>query len=359
MSLINQMLKDLDQRNATAEGVQPLSGDVRSVMAPRRMSLLLPLALAVALAAAGALTWFKFVKPSLKPEIVAPQALAASTPAAASFPAASQPMPVVAAAASIPLRLDNSMSTPVSPAPAKNVGSVSAEEEVVGKNKATAAEEPRAAEVPTREKLAPKPRDAQAAAMKVLSPQQRSDNYYRQAVAVMQQGRATEAKEDLRKSLSENPLNHVARQLLVGLLVEDSHQDEAITLLKDGLKLAPDQARYALVLARLQVETGDRQAGMATLESGLPQAGNDAEYHAFLAALLQREERHDAAVEHYLVALKGDPAMPNWLVGIGISLQALGKTADAAEAYARAQESGMLTSDLQQFVDQRLKQIKK
>ena len=194
--------------------------------------------------------------------------------------------------------------------------------------------------------------------LKIVSPQQASDNAYRHAVTIIQQGRVTEAKQSLIQALDYNPLNLNARQLLTGMLVEEGQQGEAITLLQDGLKIAPDQSQLSFMLARLQVEAGNNKAALATLQSGLPMAGNDPQYHALLATLLQREERHDEAMEHYLIALKADPAMPNWLIGIGISLQALGKVDDATKAFTRAQQSELLTSELALFVDQRLKQLK-
>ena len=46
---------------------------------------------------------------------------------------------------------------------------------------------------------------------------------------------------------------------------------------------------------------------------------------SLLEVLLQRAGRHEDAVKHYLNALRTDPAMPAWLLGIGISLDAIGK----------------------------------
>lgn len=210
----------------------------------------------------------------------------------------------------------------------------------------------------TDEKAAPPiTRSKPSEPIKVMSARQRSDNLYRQSITMIQQGRVVEAKEALRQAILEIPTNHAARQLLVGLLVEEGHQGDAITLLRDGLRIAPDQFAFSMALARLQVEGSDRQGALATLQAGLSAAADDPEYHAFMAALLQRDERHDEAIKHYLVALQANPSMPNWLVGIGISLQAQNKLGDAAEAFGRAKRTGMLTPELLRFVDQRLGQI--
>jgi MSHA biogenesis protein MshN len=196
------------------------------------------------------------------------------------------------------------------------------------------------------------------AAIKTVTPQQKSDNHYKQALSLLQQGRVSEARDALAQSLEEDPFNHNARQTLAGLLVDSRHAADAIAVLLEGVRVAPEQSGFAMALARLQVEAGDRAAGLQTLEQGAKYAGDDAEYHAFYAALLQRGNRHDEAIAHYLTALRGDPANTNWLIGVGISLQEQGKFADAREAFERARMVGDLTPELAAFVDQRLRQMK-
>jgi MSHA biogenesis protein MshN len=168
-------------------------------------------------------------------------------------------------------------------------------------------------------------------------------------------GRAPEAQELLAKALSFSPNNHDARQTLVGVLVELKHNNEAIEYLKAGLQLEPQQIGFSQILARLLIENNQRADAMAVLLKALPYARDDAQYHAFLAALLQSDEKHKEAIDHYLIALKhGNQA--NWLVGLGISLQAEGRMQEARDIYAKAQ-STQLNADLAQFVDQRIKQI--
>jgi MSHA biogenesis protein MshN len=98
---------------------------------------------------------------------------------------------------------------------------------------------------------------------------------------------------------------------------------------------------------------------MADLESGLPSAGGSPDYHGFYAALLQRAQRHDEAVAQYVIALRGDPAMPTWLVGIGISLQALNRPPEALAAFQRARDGGRLSASLQDFVNGRIEQLRR
>jgi MSHA biogenesis protein MshN len=213
-------------------------------------------------------------------------------------------------------------------------------------------------EVVKQVKTTPKSYDSQAASFKVVSPLQRSDNFYKQGVSLAQQSRPADAQRALRQAIGANPENHPARQMLAGLLVDAGRNAEAVALLQDGLVLAPGHSGFTMALARLQVAAGTETQALATLEQGLPGAGDDPEYHAFYATLLQNQGRHAEAAQHYITALRSNPAMPFWLIGVGISLQAENKLPDAAEAFQRAINTGELSPQLTQFASQHLDQIR-
>jgi len=148
-----------------------------------------------------------------------------------------------------------------------------------------------------------------------------------------------------------------ARQALVGLLLENKRIDEAQQYLQEGLNLNPDRFTYALLLARIQVERGDLQGAHDMLSKHAGSAAGDADYHAFDAALLQRLGRHKEAVAGYQAALKLAPRSGVWWMGLGISLQADSRNADALGAFRQAKSVGGLTPDLLAFIDQRMKQL--
>lgn len=354
MSLLNQMLKDLEQRNAASAGVKELPGEIHSVPEAatpaqwRRMVIVALLFVLIGFAA-----WW-----SMRPQPLQLQPMA--VPVAAVMPAVVPAQPVAAASVEAPPTVavadtaamprlpgmetelhSPSLASPPTPRP------TGAAQPLVESVDAT----PAVAEPPVHIKL---PLDAP---IKSMSPQQRSDNQYKQALSLLQQGRVAEASDALTQALQEDPANHSARQMLAGLLIENRRSNEAMTILQDGVRIAPEQSGFMMALARLQIEAGDRNAALQTLEQGAKFAGNDAEYHAFYAALLQRNARHDEAVTHYLAALQADPANTSWLVGVGISLQEQGRDTDAREAFERARMVGGMTPELAGFVDQRLSQL--
>lgn len=192
---------------------------------------------------------------------------------------------------------------------------------------------------------------------KIESAEQKSNNLFNRAMAAFDQGRMYEAQAYLSKSLQENPANEEARQTLAALLVDNKKMAEAQELLQGGIKQNPKQTGFRMAVARLQLEAGEKQHALGTLTEGLPYAEKNPEYLSFLATLLQRAERHQEAVTHFNTAIQLRGNYPNDFVGLGISLQALEKFEEAQTAYARAVATEKLTPELQAFVEQRLKQI--
>jgi len=199
--------------------------------------------------------------------------------------------------------------------------------------------------------------DTRSVITKHIRPDQQSDNYYRQALSNLQQGRIAEAQDNLKLALEAKPSNQEARQTLAGLLLDNKRNDEAREVLAAGLAIAPEQTDFRMTLARLQVEDNNRAGALNTLKQGLAYAKNNADYQGFLATLLQRAERHEEAINYYMASLAINSGSPNALIGLGISLQAIGKLENAKEAFIRSQTNTSLSPELSVFVDLQLKQI--
>jgi len=97
---------------------------------------------------------------------------------------------------------------------------------------------------------------AVAKQIKEITPQQRAENEYGKAISLLQQGRTTEAIELLGNVLQFDPGNTAARQTLVGLLVAGKRYGEAERSLRDGLKLNPGQTGLAMILCASASRTG-------------------------------------------------------------------------------------------------------
>jgi MSHA biogenesis protein MshN len=194
-----------------------------------------------------------------------------------------------------------------------------------------------------------------AAAESGLSSQQKAENEYRRALLKLQDARVSEALAGLEQAVYLYPRHEAARQTLVSLLMEAGRTAEAIRHLTFATNLEPRQANMAMLLARLQLEHGGN--ALETLQRSLPYAESNADYRALMAGVLQRANRHKEAADHYQAAVRLQPGNAVWWMGMGISLQADHRNAEARVAFQRAHDSGRLAPELQSFVERRLQQL--
>jgi MSHA biogenesis protein MshN len=191
--------------------------------------------------------------------------------------------------------------------------------------------------------------------MKQVSPAQRADAEFRRAITLTDHGHVSDAMAGYETALRLDPGHDAARQALVALLLEQKRNADAEKVLLEGLGNKPEHIGFTMLLARVQVERGALDQAIATLEKSLPLAAAQADYRAFLAALLQRNNRNDDAISHYQIALRQAPGNGVWLMGYGISLEAAQRKTEAKDAFKRALDTRTLSPELQAFVQQKLK----
>jgi MSHA biogenesis protein MshN len=193
------------------------------------------------------------------------------------------------------------------------------------------------------------------------SPAAQAETLYLKGMHLLRQERGVEAEPLLQQALQLDPGHAFARQALASVWIGEGRTLATEALLQQGLQIAPAESGWAMLLARLQVERGDRQAAIQTLRNSLaeasPLAVRHADPHAFLAALLQRQGDHDEAVARFTTALRLVPDKGIWWMGLGISLQAAGHAQQATAAYERALNANGLPAHLRAFVEQRLQQV--
>ena len=192
-----------------------------------------------------------------------------------------------------------------------------------------------------------------------LTPYERAELAFRDGVASLRLGRASDAERHFRDAISEDRSHAAAQQALVGMLINAGRLDDAEQVLNDSISANPRQPKQAMLLARLQVERGDLELAIETLERVSPYAGADANYLSFMAAVLQRAQRHEQAVAQYRNALALMPRNAVWLMGLGISLRAMGEGEQARQAFGSAAAIGTLNADLQAFVERQQRELQR
>jgi MSHA biogenesis protein MshN len=351
MSIINQVLNELEQRGANT----PLAeGAIRAVPPRRRLHMIRYVIVAMLLLGLLATAlWNSQHQASRVPESVGVALAPASAVALVVSAPASAPVKTVALFASGVA----AASQPVAALHGKPLLLVASEDESV------APEAKKSVRKQARRPLAAntEPDDSQEMEnpelLKKISPLQRAESEFLKANLAVQEGRTNEALKGYESALLVDPTFKPARRAWVSALVSLKRNDEAEQVLRRGLKRDSHDVTFAMMLARLQVERDAVPEALETLQKTLPHAEDHSDYRSFVAALLQRLGRHEEAVAHYRAALKISPNNGVWWMGLGISLQALQRTEEARETYQRALATNSLNPQLQAFVQQKLKEL--
>jgi len=383
MSLINKMLRDLDRRHAAQGGTTAPAGGLSRHMRPvpertlasdffwRTMAMMM-------LFAVGWVAWLvwqltpphpivpELAYQSARARSAAPADVASprSDPAPALQAPAPQPAPPAAAIsasaqATLPqrsdrvnvdmLRLATELTTPIPKRSSRPSSSRSGSRTPVGAAKAVSAQPALAGD------LAAVPGKIDRRSN--TSSRNRAESEFRRAVNLVNQGRIAEGMDGFRRALEIDPGHEAARQTLVALLLETKRVDEAAVSLQEGLALNTGNTGFAMLLARIMVESNDIPTALIVLQRHPAPPDRNPDFHAFAAALYQRLDRHKEAIEQYQTALGLAPSAGVWWLGLGISFQAVERRKDALEAFTRAKSAGNLAPDLLGFVEQRLRQL--
>jgi MSHA biogenesis protein MshN len=188
--------------------------------------------------------------------------------------------------------------------------------------------------------------DETAAAVQSVAPSELA-----RAIQLIGRGRNIDAADLLTSALSQRPGWNEARSTLAALQAEAGERPRALMTLLGGVPF--DARRFAPMAAQLQAELGDPAGALQTLEK-VPAEARDQTYHNLVAAVAQRAGNHDLAVAEYQAALRLGPTNSVAWVGLGVSLQALRRDAEALAAY-RSAAAGSLGEELRTFTQARIR----
>ena len=348
MSLINQVLKDLEQRHASemAEATHNLDGlalasPIRHKSAKSKLWLLSLIGLCIVAGVASAWWWQRAnPTPGLQAAVASAQTATSAQPSQSllvaqppSSPPSGKPVPVQAMPIAQPVSVE-----PRTPVPAHHAKTATPKVTKVAHAPAAkleAAGDMEKQRVPLRQ-------------------DQKAELAYQTGYDQLTLHNVRRAELELRQALTLQPAHVRARELLAGILIKQGRWIETADVMQQGVQLLPGNLVFVKLYARTLMQLNrDRQA-IQLLREHAPAVAQDPQYYALLAALYQRQQDHLAAANTYSQILKLQPSAGIWWVGLGISLEALGKQPEAQQAYARARKTGSLRGDLARYTDNRL-----
>ena len=306
MSVINKMLQELDRRNAVASGgTEPGPQPVKPARAKRGGHEWFWRSLAVLVLVS--LGWVGWVAYQLQPRTIL-----------------------------TPLALKSAPAVPPKPK----------------------AEPKKAAEKPAEKKPAATP---QPVGKTVVDKRERAkvneaEAHFRRAAALLNQGRVSEAEEQLIGALQADSSHVPARQAYVALLLDHQRVEEALRLLREAVAVNPSQPTFSLALARIHAEHRDYKSALDVMDKSGASA-EAADFQALRGAVLQRLGRHAEAVSAYRKAVEAAPQTGGTWTGLAISLEAIGRSTEASQAYQRALLAGPIAKELRDYAEARIKAL--
>ncbi len=360
MSLINQVLKDLEHRQISdTPEPQVIMQNVRYVpvravrkRSPVGMISLLVLAVTLISTASYYFIWYRHgdqtkegvIATAPTVTVVTPQPIITAVTSSVTPPVVQQTTPIID-------------STPITEN-TQAAATLAVEEKPIKAARRNRAKKKTMAPVVEDEVIISAVTNAVSKQAVPLAPAQSAAIAYQSAYDLVSQNRLREAETLLRNALIDDPTLTTLRELLTGLYIKGGRWVEASEVLTTGLQVTPDHTPFIKLQARTLMQLNQDQRAVDVLIKFAPVVSSDPEHHALLAALYQRQHNHQAAVKTYTEVLKVQPNAGVWWVGLAISLDALGKQAEAQAAYNQARATGSLVGDVARFTDNRIQVLK-
>ena len=174
---------------------------------------------------------------------------------------------------------------------------------------------------------------------------------------MLSNGRLTEAEKLLKDLVKEKPANLPARELLAGLLLRNDRMDEAAAEIATARKYYPRNDNLILLQAKMMLSRGEQQQVTQLLKQHVQSAKASEKSRALLASLYQQSGNYADAYTLYNQLAKQQPVSEEYWMGLAISLEGLQQSAKARQAYSRALQSAGLSPALRDYAIKRMNSI--
>lgn len=179
-----------------------------------------------------------------------------------------------------------------------------------------------------------------------------------QALELWQGNQRSAALEMLQQFSTQNIEAHQSRETLAKLLMQQGDTMLALEQADIGLAIAPDHGGYKKVKARAMMMAGVPRDAVELLQVRAPSVDSDSEYHELLAAAQLAGQFYQDALLTYQALTTNDAEQARWWYGLGAAMDAVGRSFEAAQAYERAVQLGGLSANLMQQSQQRIVAIR-
>ncbi len=188
-----------------------------------------------------------------------------------------------------------------------------------------------------------------------LSPKALADKKITEAERAMEVNKLAKAAALFEEVLLLLPEHETARKQLAALWYGKKAYQDAINLLSQGIALAPKAEEMRLMTARIYFEQGQARQAVNILNP--VNHSERVELQILLASAAAEVNEHEVASAAYQKLLLLEPTVGRWWLGLAVSLDSQGQFKPASNAYNQAINKGNLSIDAVRFARQRLAEL--
>ncbi len=174
------------------------------------------------------------------------------------------------------------------------------------------------------------------------------------ALRQISDGETEAAYQTLEQYIVSNRYAHQSRETYAKLLMSRGRTADANALIDAGLDLAPNHSGFKKVKARLLMAGGKLSEAVSILISRAPSVGDDPEYHDLLASAQLSSRDFSGAMISYRGLVQLDETQGKWWYGFAAAHDQLGNIQPARQAYSQAMKYSNLSANLRRRSQERL-----
>lgn len=190
---------------------------------------------------------------------------------------------------------------------------------------------------------------------KQLTPTQLTAKKVAQAEQALSQNNIRKAEQLFEDVLLITPTHKAARKQLAALWFGKQSYQPALNLLSQGLALTPNDIEFRLMKARIYLKQGRAALALDVLAQR-PEVST-IEYQSLLATTAQQLNQFEVAEQAYLILTTLSPNMGRWWLGLAIAQDSQSRFNEAKVNYKNAIIQQDLSNNTAQFAKNRILEL--
>jgi MSHA biogenesis protein MshN len=174
------------------------------------------------------------------------------------------------------------------------------------------------------------------------------------ALTLLANGNEEAAFDALSSHVRAAPAAHQSRETLIKLLLSRGQTARAGALADAGLSIAPNHSGFKKAKARVLIVNKNYESAAALLSVRAPKPSSDLEYHELLASAQLGAGDFVGAMQSYRQLIQFDGSQARWWYGYAVANDRMGNVSAAKQSYEQALKGASLSVSLRRSSEERV-----